>query len=128
MKYFKKNNFVFYNNNPNQLIENDCVTRAIALISGKDYEEVSEDLFRTSKLFKCERLCICCYENLLNYVYKYQKIEEAIGLTIGEFAEKFPNGKYLTRVNGHLSAVCDGKIFDIWDCSNEIITDCWVNC
>lgn len=118
--------FQYYNNNPDQLIENDCVTRAISLVSGLEYDEVTADLFRCAKLFRCPRLCVCCYENLLNYVYKYPKVDCAVGMTIGEFASKFQDGRYLTRVDGHLSSVVNGVIYDTWDCSEKVITDCWV--
>ena len=66
--------YVFYNNNPDLLIENDCVTRAISLASGLPYEVIEEKLYLTSKLFECPKLCVCCYENLLNYVFNYEQI------------------------------------------------------
>ena len=117
--------YIFFNNNPEKLVENDCVTRAISLASGLPYEEIEDKLYLTSKLFECPKLCICCYENLLNYVFNYENIYGVEGMTIDDFANKFPYGVYLVRVEGHLSVVYEGKIMDIFDCRDMIITDCW---
>ena len=120
--------FYYYNNNPNLFIENDCVTRSISLVTQKPYEDVADDLFYTGKLYKCEKLNLYCYENLLDHVYKMPKISEAVGMTIEDFSKKYIDGMFLVRVDGHLSAVINGKIYDIWDCSQKIITDCWFRC
>ena len=117
--------YVFYNNNPDLLIENDCVTRAISLASGLPYEEIEDKLYLTSKLFECPKLCICCYENLLNYVFNYENIYGVEGMTIGDFADKFPYGVYLVRVEGHLTCVIDNHIMDIWDCRDKIVDLVW---
>ena len=113
--------YVFYNNNPDLLIENDCVTRAISLASGLPYEVIEDKLYLTSKLFDCPKLCICCYENLLNYVFNYENIYGVEGMSIGDFADKFPYGVYLVRVEGHLTCVIDNHIMDIWDCRDKIV-------
>ena len=117
--------YVFYNNNPDLLIENDCVTRAISLASGLPYEAIEDKLYLTSKLFECPKLCICCYENLLNYVFNYENIYGVEGMTIGDFADKFPYGVYLVRVEGHLTCVIDNNIMDIWDCRDKIVDLVW---
>lgn len=119
-----KTNFIFLNINPDGLIEKDCVCRAISLASGKPYEIIDDKLHYTALLLECEKLCVCCYEFLLDCVFEFPRVE-ASGMTIGEFAEANPEGIFITRVEGHLSAIIDGNIYDIWDCSNEIITDCW---
>ena len=117
--------YVFYNNNPDLLIENDCVTRSISLASGLPYETIEDKLYLTSKLFECPKLCICCYENLLNYVFNYKNIYGVEGMTIGDFADKFPYGVYLVRVEGHLTCVIDNHIMDIWDCRDKIVDLVW---
>ena len=37
--------YIFFNNNPEKLIENDCVTRSISLASGLPYEAIEEKLY-----------------------------------------------------------------------------------
>lgn len=117
--------YIFFNNNPEKLIENDCVTRSISLASGLPYEVIEEKLYLTSKLFECPKLCVCCYENLLNYVFNYKQIYGVEGMTIDDFANKFPYGVYLVRVEGHLTCVIDNHIMDIWDCRDKIVDLVW---
>ncbi len=116
--------FRYLNLNPLSLTEEDCVTRAIALASGYGYAEIQDKLYYMSKLLECDRLCVCCYQHLLTDVFKYPKIE-CRGLTVREFAEEYPEGTYLIRMNGHLSVLSNGLIYDIWDCSDEVLTDAW---
>ena len=116
--------FRYLNLNPLDLEESDCVTRAIALASGYSYAEVQDKLYYISQLLECERLCVCCYQHLLSDVFKYDKVY-CQGMTVAEFAELHPDGIYLIRMDGHLSVLVNGKIHDIWDCSNEILTDVW---
>ena len=117
--------FRYYNINPLSLTESDCVTRAIALASGYSYAEIKDKLYYISELLDCERLCVCCYQHLLDYVFQYDKVY-CTGLTVREFSERHPDGIYLIRTEGHLSVLANGVIYDIWDCSDEVLTDVWL--
>lgn len=116
--------FKYVNANPLGLEEEDCVTRAISLASGYSYAEVQDKLYYISQLFECERLCVCCYEHLLDAVFQYDKVPCG-SMSVAEFAEFHPIGLYLIRMDGHLSVLHNGIILDIWDCRNEILTDVW---
>ena len=76
-------------------------------------------------MFECTALCVCCYKFLLDNVYGLTRIEEYKGMTVEEFADKFPKGKYIIRVDQHLTTIQDGTILDIWDCSKEIVDIVW---
>ena len=115
----------FLNVNPLGEIEEDCVCRAISLALDEDYYKIQEKLYLVAKLFECEYLCICCYKYLLDEVYDLKRIEEVEGMTIGDFADKFPYGVYLVRVEGHLTCVIDNHIMDIWDCRDKIVDLVW---
>lgn len=116
--------FKYLNVNPLDIEEADCVTRAISLASGYSYAEVQDKLYYISELLECERLCVCCYQHLLTDVFKYDKIY-CRDMSVAEFAKLHPQGTYLIRMDGHLSVLHDGVVYDIWDCSNEILTDVW---
>ena len=116
--------FEYLNVNPLDLEESDCVTRAISYASGYSYAEIQNKLYYISELLECDRLCVCCYQHLLSDVFKYAKIC-CRGMTVAEFAKRYPVGIYLIRMEGHLSVLVNGKIRDIWDCSDEILTDVW---
>lgn len=40
--------------------------------------------------------------------------------TIASFAAEHPCGEYVIGTGAHATAVVDGDIYDIWDCSEEI--------
>lgn len=116
--------FVYYNNNPNGLRTEDCVTRAITLASGLPYYTIQEKLYYTSKLLDCDKLCICCYKFLLDDVFKYKRMN-CDNLLVDEFVDMHPYGVYLLRINGHITCAIDDTVYDIWDCRDELVTDAW---
>lgn len=117
--------YQFLNVNPLGKIEEDCVCRAISLALDEDYYKIQEKLYLVAKLFECESLCICCYKYLLDDVYDLKRIEEVRGMTIEEFANYFPIGIFIVRVEGHLTCVIDNHIMDIWDCRDKIVDLVW---
>lgn len=116
--------FKYLNVNPLDMKESDCVVRAISSASGYSYAEIQDKLYYISKIFDCDELCVSCYKHLLENVFKYDR-EYCRGMTTREFCEEHPYGIYIVRMNGHLSMIYNGDIYDIWDCSNEILTDAW---
>ena len=117
--------FRYWNENPQGENHNDCVTRAITLASGLPYEEIRRKLFHTAKLLRCEsQLCPTCYSFL---------IQEVLGgvprdchkMTVEEFADLHPNGVYLVRMDGHLSAICENFVYDTFDCRGHLLTNAW---
>lgn len=117
--------YQFLNVNPLGEIEEDCVCRAISLALDEDYYKIQEKLYLVAKLFECEYLCICCYKYLLDEVYDLKRIEEVKGMTVEEFANYFPVGIFIVRVEGHLTCVIDNHIMDIWDCRDKIVDLVW---
>lgn len=116
----------FLNINPLGLKESDCVTRAIALALDEDYYTIKRKLELVAELFECEELCVCCYKFLLDDVYGLDRIEEYAGVTIEEFSKYHPTGTFLIRVDGHLTALIEGTLYDIWDAREEIVRIVWV--
>ena len=117
--------YKFKNVNPLNQRTLDCVCRAISLAMDKDYYEVENDINLVGQLFKCEKLCVCCYKYLLDYVYGLQRIEEVKGLTVYDFAHLYREGVYIVRVPNHVTTVIDGYCFDTWDCTSEVIDIVW---
>lgn len=100
------------------------MTRSISLASGLPYNIIRKKLFHTAKLLDCEKLCVCCYKHLLDDVFKYKRVNSD-NMRVGEFADVYPYGTYIVRMNGHISCIIDNKIYDIWDCRNQVLTDAW---
>ena len=110
----------------------DCVTRAIAIATGKDYKEVYDEL---NALAKQERRGKKKKgrSSSRNGVYKatYKKYLESLGwqwhptMMIGQGCkvhlreDELPNGRLLVEVSGHLTCVIDGVLYDTHDCTRE---------
>lgn len=118
--------YEFLNVNPLGFKEKDCVCRAISKGINEDYYVISRKLELVAELFECQMLCECCYKHLLDYVYGLTRIEEFRGMSIEEFLKLHPNGRFIIRVPQHLTFAENGTIYDIWDCSDEIIDIIWV--
>lgn len=117
--------FRFYNANPLNKIESDCVCRAISTATGMSYWNIEEKLCLIGKLFECDELCVCCYSHLLEKVFGFTQ-RYADGKTVKEIAKEFSNSKVIIRIKGHLTCAIYGKIFDIWDCTNEQADIFWL--
>ena len=116
--------FEYLNVNPNQQKRNDCVTRAIKLASGLEYGEVRRKLYHTGKLLDCTRLCWRCYNFRLTNVFGY-KLVNCDDMTVADFANANKKGKYLIRIDYHLTFLQDGTIYDIWNCLNRKCVLAW---
>lgn len=116
--------FVYFNQNPDGNRESDCVTRAISFATGSDYKNIRKKLFHTAKLLDCEKLCPTCYEFLIEQVLKGRPVN-CDGMTVEDFAEFNPRGVYLVRMQGHISTIVDGCVYDIWDCRDCLLTNAW---
>lgn len=117
--------FNYLNVNPNLEDIGDCVVRAIKLATGLNYELVEEKLYYTAQLLGCPERCVCCYSFLLDQVFNFEQVD-CYGLSVKDFCHIYNKGVYLVRMDGHLSCVINGEIWDTWDCSNEIVTNAWV--
>lgn len=117
--------YQYYNANPLGDIESDCVTRAITEATGLSYYEVQHKLSLMAQLYECDTLCVCCYHNLLDNVFRFKNYK-ANGRTVKELAKQFKDDILLIRIQGHLTISKYGTVYDIWDCGNEIADVFWL--
>lgn len=117
--------FIYSNENPNGYHIPDCVIRAITKALCLDYYEVVRMLKLNANEFQCDCLNVRCYEKLLDNDIGLPHYM-SFGKTAKEVAEDYCNNTLLLRMEGHLSCSINGDIHDIWDCSNELITDFWI--
>lgn len=103
----------------------DCVIRAISLALNIPYEEVVSLLSINGSKFQCDCLNVKCYEKLLDYDFNLPHYY-GNGRTAEEVSNDFSNDIIILRMEGHLSVSIYGEIYDIWDCSDKIITDFWI--
>ena len=119
-KYFKAENV------------GDCVCRAIAIGTGKDYKEVYDLLNKLSKEEKTSKRKRGT-SNARNGVYRvtYDKLLKSLGwkwtptMKIGEGckihlrADELPAGVVICRLSKHLATVIDGELHDTYDSSRD---------
>lgn len=108
----------YFKGNPNNA--GDCVCRAVAIASGRDYKEVYDML--TAATGKTPR------SGVNTRSVKFKRFMAALGFTwtplcsIGAttsvhlYADEMPTtGRYVCSANGHYVAVVDGVVRDTWD-------------
>lgn len=117
--------FKYHNENPQNYHIPDCVIRAITLAMNIPYYEVVMLLQDNGNYYSCDCLNKMCYEKLLDYDFGL-KHYIGNGKMAEDVANDFPNNILILRMDGHLSTSVYGVIHDIWDCSNEEITDFWI--
>lgn len=110
----------------------DCVTRAIAIATGKPYAEVYQELNQAGKSERAGKRKRG-KSSARTGVYKttIRKYMESIGWTwvptmqIGQGCkthlrgDELPGGRIVASVSKHLVAVIDGAIHDTFDCSRQ---------
>lgn len=84
-----------------------------------------ELLVRNSEENDCEELTCNCYSNLIEDVFGYEPVFVPYDITVGEFAKTHRQGIYLVRMDGHISVIMNGKSYDVFDCTNEMLTNAW---
>lgn len=84
--------FKFYNANPLQNRVSDCATRAISLAEGESWDYTYEKL---SILAQREGKMMDNVEFIEDYLDNRYPRQCHYSITIGEFAEEFPEGIYL---------------------------------
>lgn len=110
----------------------DCVARAIAIGTGKDYKEVYDAL---NKLAKNERVSSRKQgkSNARNGVYKetfkayllslgwrwHPTMQIGQGCKVHLKADELPSGTVIVSLSKHLTCMIDGVIHDTYDCSRE---------
>ena len=118
--------FKYYNNNPEHLTTEDCVTRAITLASGLKYKTISRLLKLTAKLKNCDCLTMFCYRYLLEYILCYPVRYAHKDETVESVIAKYPHNTLLIRIDGHLLCSVAGVIYDLFDSSKEPVTCYWI--
>jgi len=108
----------------------DCVTRSIAIATGKSYQEVYDALNRLAQTERVGKRKTK-RSSSRNGVFRqtYQRYLESLGwrwtsiMSIGSGcqvhlrASELPAGPLLVKVSRHLTAVIDGALYDTHDCS-----------
>lgn len=118
--------YTYYNANPEGARIEDCVCRAISTALDMDYYEVAGLLYLNGDFYQCDELCLFCYEKLLDEDFQLEHFICKEKTSVQEVANNFKDNRLIIRVDGHLTCAIYGKVYDIWDCSNMLVTDFWI--
>ena len=118
--------YKYYNKNPNSLHIKDCVCRAISTATTLKYEAVDNLLEMTSYEYNCDKLCVCCYNYLLEDILCYRREDFNFSCTVEDVVTNYPRNCIIIRVKEHLTCGMYGTVLDIWDCSDELVDCIWI--
>lgn len=80
----------------------------------------------SSDCYECETLNVNCYNNLLEHTFKLPRLDCNFKKTVKDVSLEYGNNKLIIRIKEHLTSSLYGFIFDIWDCSNELVDCFWI--
>ena len=113
--------FEYFNPHPKGLLVGDCVKRAIVAVTSEPYQEVARSLNAFKKQTGVEKFND--YPNPQEYVQECLGAHELTcdPIRVADFCKKHPQGKYILETSRHWTACVNGKIYDTWDPSEEIV-------
>lgn len=114
--------YKFYNANPFGRRIDDCVLRSISLLTNRTWEETYDEMAYLASLKGYTTENVDFVEDYLDDRYPR---ECHYSKTVGEFAEEHPYGKYAITMNGHITALIDGVLFDTFDPSDRVMRCAW---
>ena len=114
--------YKFHNANAKGNFVNDCVIRAISVAEGKSWDETYEEL---SDLAQYEGILLDDVTFVEDYLDDRYDRQCHYSKTVGEFLDEFPIGIYLITMQGHITVVVDGDLYDTFDCRNRRMWCSW---
>ena len=112
----------YYNANALANHVNDCVVRAISVAQGQTWDETYEEL---SKIAQSEGILLDDVNFVEGYLDKRYRRACHYSKTVGEFLEEHNKGIYLITMEGHITVIKDGILYDTFDCQNRRMWCAW---
>ena len=111
--------YKYYNPHPKGLSTDDCVKRAIVVVTSMDYSKVQRELNEYKTVTGAKSFNSVKNLRYVEDILKAKKISLDVEMIVDEFCKKYPKGRYILDMDEHWSACVDGCIYDTWDCSDE---------
>lgn len=130
-KYPDTSVFHYHNENPKNRITGDCTFRAIARATGKSWEEVVREMAEMSiktGYAVNDKKGIERYMESIGWIKMPQpRKTDGTKYTGAEFAKKNQGNRIVCMIGGHhVTCIIEGKVNDIWDCTNKCIGNYWI--
>lgn len=115
--------YKYYNANPLNKYDFDCVVRSISCATNKSWDYVYDYL---SDIAQYEGTLLDKREFVRNYLDRtYERLNGIYG-TVGEIAGMFPYNTLLITMNGHIVCSKNGIIYDTFDCRDRKVENVWL--
>ena len=111
--------YKYYNPHPKGLSTDDCVKRAIVVVTGMDYSKVQRELNEYKTVTGAKSFNSVKNLRYVEDILKAKKISLDVEMTVDEFCKKYPKGRYILDMDEHWSACVGGYIYDTWDCGKK---------
>ena len=111
-----------YNPNPAGKRVGDCVIRAIAMLTGQDWDTVYMGVVMEGYRLKdmpSSNHVWAQYLKEQGYRRKVLPEECPSCYTVRDFCGEYSHGRYLLATGSHVVAVVDGDYYDTWDSGDE---------
>lgn len=128
--------YINKNVNPKNKKTSDCVIRAIAEVTGVPYATVLLDLANLQVQTGYDLSDKRCYEKYLDakgfMKFKQPRKPDSTKYLVGEIDKVLEGTKMVAQrsilisMAGHLTAVTEGSIKDIWDCRTKTISNYYI--
>lgn len=120
--------YIRNNPNPNGVYSDDCVVRAISIVTGKSWDAVYFNLCMQGYLMKNMPSANKVWGTYLKSIgYDRMPIASTCPdcYTVRDFSEENRYGKYILATGSHVVAVVDGNYCDAWDSGDEMPIEVW---
>lgn len=115
--------YKFYNENPLNIYEDDCVVRAISCATGRSWDYVYDYL---SDIAQYEGTLMDKRDFVIDYLDRtYTRIYVPKN-SVGYISSLYPNNILLITMNGHITCSKYGVIYDTFDCRNREAEYVWI--
>ena len=121
--------FRYYNNNPYSQRTDDCVIRAIAAGTGDNWKNVALKLtnlmIETGYMINTPELYGKYLKNI-GWIQQKQPVHtNKKKMKVKDFVKQFDGQAIIHVGKTHVSYVEDGKLWDIWNCEDELMGIYW---
>ena len=120
--------FVHTNPNPNGLYVEDCVVRAISVVTKRSWDDVFIHLCLQAYIMKNMPSVNKVWGNYLTSIgfTRYVLPDTCPDCyTIRDFCHDNQNGTFILATGSHVVALIDGDYFDAWDSGDELPISVW---
>lgn len=120
--------YIYFNPNPENSSEPDCVVRAICKITNKDWDSVYWGICTQGGIMRSMPSVNKVWgEYLYRFGFNRYTIPNTCPncYTIRDFCIDNPYGKFVLGTGSHVVAVIDGNYYDAWDSGSEVPIYFW---